>query len=62
MKNELKLKAIKVLEVITSGNDYLNKEQQDAVYNFIHCALFECGEPNEEWIRKINKIYQVYSL
>jgi len=61
MKNEIKIKALKVVEAMTSSDSQeLNEEQQNAIYNFVHCALFECGKPNDEWIKKINKIYQVY--
>lgn len=61
MKNELKIKALEIIEAIVScDSKRISQKQRDAIYRYAHCALGRCKNPHIDWITKLNKEYIAY--
>jgi hypothetical protein len=47
--NDLQLKALQVIEALTTDDFVINEKLIDEIYKIAHVALGHCTNPHEDW-------------
>lgn len=62
MKNELRIKALEVIEALCN-EDWVEESLQERmtdIYKYSHCVLCHCKNPHHDWVEELIKIHDKF--